>query len=142
MDLWYGGCSIFWLMESSAPAETSDDERCDIYFSCEHCTTPLVVDSAAAGLTLTCQRCGAPTTVPHPPAACSPESIEPGSIPERLAELRRHLTENESQRTEITGYINQLNIQLHRWQIRLQTLDERNRQLTEEVARCVVAAGS
>ena len=33
-----------------------------------------------------------------------------------MAELRRHLRENESQRTEIKGYINQLSIQLHRWQ--------------------------
>ena len=129
-------------MESSAPVETPQEGRGDVFFSCERCSTPLVVDSAAAGLTLTCQRCGEPTTVPHPSAAHHPENPNPETILERLAELRRHLTENESQRTEINGYINQLNIQLHRWQIRLQTLDERNKQLTDEVARCVVAAKS
>ena len=52
----------------------------------------------------------------------------------KLAELQRHLKENESQRTEINGYINQLSIQLHRWQLRLQTLNERNKQLTDEMA--------
>lgn len=52
----------------------------------------------------------------------------------RLAELQRHLKENESQRTEINGYINQLSIQLHRWQLRLQTLNGRNKQLTDEMA--------
>ncbi len=51
----------------------------------------------------------------------------------KLAELQRHLKENESQRTEINGYINQLSIQLHRWQLRLQTLNERNKQLTDEM---------
>lgn len=51
----------------------------------------------------------------------------------KLAELQRHLKENESQRTEINGYINQLNIQLHRWQLRLQTLNERNKQLSDEL---------
>ena len=59
-----------------------------------------------------------------------------------MAELRRHLKENESQRTEVNGYINQLNIQLHRWQIRIQTLDKRNKELTDEVARCVAACSS
>ena len=132
-------------MESGARVETSSDgQQRDIFFPCERCATPLVVDSAAAGLTLTCQRCGGPTSVPHLSAAHSAEhsteSLELTTIAERLAELRRHLTENESQRTEVNGYINQLNIQLHRWQIRLQTLDERNKQLTDEVARCVVAA--
>jgi rRNA maturation protein Nop10 len=129
-------------MQSSAPAETPTDGQGDIFFSCERCTSPLVVDGAAAGLTLTCQRCGEPTTVPHPSTVHASEGHEPGSIQERLAELRRHLRENESQRTEINGYINQLSIQLHRWQNRLQTLDERNKQLTTEVARCVVAASS
>ena len=52
----------------------------------------------------------------------------------KLAELQHHLKENESQRTEINGYINQLSIQLHRWQLRLQTLNERNKQLTDEMA--------
>ena len=134
-------------MQSSAPAKAPADAEGDVFFPCERCGTPLVVDGAAAGLTLNCQRCGGPTTVPHPSAAHSPEglapeSMSPESIEERLAELRRHLKENESQRTEINGYINQLSIQLHRWQIRIQTLDERNKELTDEVARCVAAGSS
>jgi hypothetical protein len=44
----------------------------------------------------------------------------------RREELKRQLVENESQRTEIAGYVNQLNIQIHRWQLRLQKLNERN----------------
>jgi len=51
----------------------------------------------------------------------------------KVAELRRQLKENESQRTEVTGYINQLSIQLHRWQLRLQTLDERRKQLENDL---------
>ena len=48
-------------------------------------------------------------------------------------EIQRKLTENESQRTEVTGYINQLSIQLHRWKLRLQTLSERKQQLEKEL---------
>src|SRR5258708_37323941 len=129
-------------MESSAPAKASTDGEGDVFFSCERCGTPLVVDGAAAGLTLNCQRCGGPTTVPHPSAAHSPDALAPVAIEERLAESRRHLKENESQRTEINGYINQLSIQLHRWPIRRQTLDERNKEVQDGIARCVSAGGA
>ena len=113
-------------------AEATAEENSDLFFKCENCGTALVVDAAAAGMTLKCQRCGAPTTVPH---AIAP-GVSPRSTPspERRLELQHHLKENESQRNEIKGYINQLSIQLHRWQLRLQDLDKRNRELTEELA--------
>ena len=105
-------------------------EARDITFECSNCSSPLVVDEAAAGLTLPCQRCGLPTTVPKIAAPSAPP-VELSD--EQLSEARRQLQENESQRTEITGYINQLTIQLHRWQLRLQTLDERRRDLMSKL---------
>jgi len=51
-----------------------------------------------------------------------------------MADLEHRLKENESQRTEITSYINQHNIQLHRWQLQLRTLNERKQQLEAELA--------
>ena len=48
-------------------------------------------------------------------------------------EIKRQLVENEAQRKEVTGYINQSSIQLHRWQLRLQKLDERKAQLEAEL---------
>jgi phage FluMu protein Com len=108
----------------SAPKADADP---DIFFRCEHCNTSLVVNRAAAGMSLRCQRCDKLTAVPKPsePAA--------GDLA-RLQRIQRRLTENESQRTEATSYINQLNIQLHRWQLRLQTLNERKQQLEKELA--------
>jgi hypothetical protein len=103
----------------------------DITFACAHCTTPLVVDAAAAGLTLPCQRCGKPTVVPN--IRSRDRERLPGNEM-RVTELRRQLKENESQRTEITGYINQASIQLHRWQLRLQNLNERKQKLDAELA--------
>jgi hypothetical protein len=102
----------------------------DITFACVHCASPLVVDIAAAGMSLPCQKCGKPTVVPDIPAIGTKEVSEPEA---RITELRRQLKENDSQRTEITGYINQLSIQLHRWQLRLQTLNERKEQLETEL---------
>src|SRR5256714_826639 len=105
------------------------NEAGDVLFKCQHCASPLVVNSAAAGMTLNCQRCGKPTLVPLMSVAPSAAS------PEELSDLQRKLKENESQRTEVTGYINQLSIQLHRWKLRLQTLNERKTELEEELRK-------
>ena len=77
-------------------------------------------------MTLPCQRCGKPTLVPTVPATASPRQRR-----RSWPNLQRQLKENESQRTEVTGYINQLSIQLHRWQLRLQTLNERKTEFEE-----------
>jgi hypothetical protein len=114
-------------MENAAPAVSSAEG--DITFACTHCTSPLVVNGAAAGMTLACQRCGKPTVVP----VISPTPITSSEVQARAADLQRQLKENESQRTEITSYINQLSIQLHRWQLRLQTLNERRQELETEL---------
>jgi peptidoglycan hydrolase CwlO-like protein len=108
---------------TSIPATTSD-----IVFSCTHCSTSFVVDAAAAGMTLTCENCRKPTTVPTAPPQPTPEETA------KISDLQNQLKENESQRTEITGYINQLSIQLHRWQLRLKSLNERQQKLEAELA--------
>ena len=116
---------------TSVPAPSSD-----IVFACSNCATSFVVDKAAAGMTLNCQKCGKPTTVPKVTIEVAAESAA------RISDLQRQLKENESQRTEITGYINQLSIQLHRWQLRLQTLNERQKKLEAELAAiCKPKAG-
>jgi transcription elongation factor Elf1 len=105
-------------------AQTTPDP--DIFFHCEHCNTALVVNRAAAGMTLNCQRCGKPTAVPTPEGPDAAATAQ-------LQQIHRRLKENESQRTEVTGHINQLSIQLHRWQLRMQMLNERKQQLEKEL---------
>ena len=75
---------------------------------------------------MTCHKCGKLTAIPKP------AETDPGKLA-HADEIRGKLRENESQRAEVTGYINQLTIQLHRWQLRLQTLDERKAQLEKEL---------
>jgi len=91
-------------------------------------------------MTLACERCGRPTVVPHPISPAQLPGTHSALSTEKLAELQRRLKENESQRTEITGYINQLSIQLHRWQLRLQTLNERNKELSDAIGNLSTAA--
>jgi len=104
-----------------------DTSSTDIVFACAHCATSFVVDAAASGVTLTCQTCGQPTTVPD----LALEVAAANAL--KISELQDQLRENESQRTEITGYINQLSIQLHRWQLRLKSLNERQHKLEADL---------
>jgi DNA-directed RNA polymerase subunit RPC12/RpoP len=110
---------------STLPAQESS---ADIVFACTHCAASFVVDSAAAGMTLDCQKCGKPTIVPNRAL----ETAAGNAL--KNSDLQHQLKENESQRIEITGYINQHSIQLHRWQLRLQTLKERQQKLQAEMA--------
>jgi hypothetical protein len=109
-----------------ATAQSRKSVDPDIFFHCEQCNAALVANQSAAGMTLSCQRCGKPTAVPTPrePSAAAMAQLQ---------EIQRKITENESQRTEVAGYINQVSIQLHRWQLRLQTLNERKQQLEKEL---------
>ncbi len=109
--------------KTSVPAPSTD-----IVFACSHCSTSLVVDAAAAGLAVNCQKCGEAIRVPAAPIEVAAENAV------RISDLQHQLKENQSQRTEITSYINQLSIQLHRWQLRLQSLNERQQKLDAELA--------
>ena len=116
------------MQQTGGSTLSAQESSSDIVFACTHCSTSFVVDAAAAGLTIDCQSCGKPTTVPK----ADPEAVAENAA--RTSDLQRQLKENESQRTEITGYINQLSIQLHRWQLRLQTLNERQKKLEAELS--------
>jgi hypothetical protein len=112
---------------SAAPSRSAKRTDPDIFFHCQHCKAALVVNRSAAGMTLSCQRCGKPTLIPKP-VELTPDAAT------RVEEIQRKLKENESQRTEVTACINQSSIQLHRWQLRLQTLNERKEQLEKELS--------
>jgi hypothetical protein len=115
-------------METAQPPPVITVSPLEITFTCSNCNSPLVAAGAAAGMTLDCQRCGKPTAVPTPVPPAAPSA-------EKIADLQRTLKENDSQRTEVTSYINQLSIQLHRWQLRLQTLNERKKELDTEMRK-------
>src|SRR6187200_2640348 len=121
----------------SAGGSTSSAKKSssDIVFTCENCSSSFIVDGKAAGVTLKCQKCGHPTTAPSPVVQAMVEN----SL--KVSDVQRQLKENESQRTEVTGYINQLSIQLHRWQLRMKTLKERQEKLEAEITASGATVG-
>jgi DNA-directed RNA polymerase subunit M/transcription elongation factor TFIIS len=119
---------------STEPSQSSANTPRDIVFQCPHCHTTLKLDRATEGTTLKCESCQQLIRVPQSRSAKKvSDQAKPLNL-EHSSDLESCLKENESQRTEITGYINQLNIQLHRWQLRLQTLNERKQQLEAKLA--------
>ena len=119
------------MQQSRGGTAPAPQPSSDIVFACTHCATSFVVDAAAAGLAVECQSCGKPTRVPKQSA---PPVETNAAQAARISDLQHQLKENASQRTEITGYINQLSIQLHRWQLRLKELNERKAKLDSELA--------
>ena len=127
------------MQQSRGAAAPAPQPTNDIVFACTHCATSFVVDAAAAGLAVQCQSCGKPTRVPSKSTPAVEVTAEQAV---RISDLQHQLKENASQRTEITGYINQLSIQLHRWQLRLKELNERKAKLDGELASVTTGSPS
>jgi DNA-directed RNA polymerase subunit M/transcription elongation factor TFIIS len=116
------------MQQTGASTLSTQKSSSDTSFACPNCSTSFVVEPVAGGMTLNCQKCGTTKTVSNPVLEAPAQSAL------KISGLQHQLKENESQRIEITGYINQLSIQLHRWQLRLKTLKERQEKLQTEFA--------
>ena len=129
----------------------------DIVFNCPACQGELVVDMAGAGIECACSHCGHMLTVPQyqPRPAAQPgvtlhsnDHQEPapaparqfdfsGHTPEqlerRVGELTHQLKENRSQDTEMRGHVSRATMELHRLQLRLKKLQERQFDIAAEL---------
>jgi hypothetical protein len=131
----------------------------DIVFECPHCHGELVVDLEGAGLSLTCVHCGRTVTVPeyHGPSLHfleaatskltealrnarkgSPRKLDfsnhsAAELVKRRADLERQSQEIQAQSAEIRGQVNHSLIQLHRYQLKLDMLNESQAELETEL---------
>ena len=131
----------------------------DIVFECPHCHGELVVDLEGAGLSLTCVHCGQTVTVPeyHGPSLHfleaatskltealrnarkgSPRKFDlsdrsAAELVARRTELERQSQEIQAQSVELRGQVNHALIQLHRYQLKLEMLNESQAELETEL---------
>jgi hypothetical protein len=131
----------------------------DIVFECPHCHEELVVDFEGAGLAFNCVHCGQSVTVPeyHGPSLAfleqatskltealrnarraAPKKFDlagrtADELMERRTELERQLEEVRAQAAEIRGQVNHAMIQLHRYQLKLEMLNESHAELEIEL---------
>ena len=128
----------------------------DIVFNCPNCQGELVVDRDGAGLSVPCSHCGQAITIPNyqqPPPVLGPlqtsEPTEPTAptpvrhfdfagkareqLERRFNELKNQLKENRSQDTEMRGHVNRATIDLHRLQLKLKKLQERQTDIDAEI---------
>lgn len=135
----------------------------DIVFNCPHCSGELVVDRAGEGMEVPCSHCGqtlkvpkfearqaaerpavtlkasqsepqAAVVVPPPVRKFEHDGLSDEQLARRLDELKHQLKENRSQDTEMRGHLNRANMEVHRLQLRLKTLQERHENITAELA--------
>ncbi len=136
----------------------------DIVFDCPKCGGELVVDKDGEGMQLNCVHCGAPVLVPkHEPRSAGSAHVvaatpTPGQVTNpaptpttkkltfdfsklsfedaqaRLGVLRLQLKENDSQRVETRGHVNRTMLQLHRHQMQLERLVNRQSEIEQEIA--------
>ena len=131
----------------------------DIVFECPHCHGELVVDLEGAGLSLACVHCGQTVTVPeyHGPSLHfleaatskltdalqearkgSPRKLDFSNrsreeLIARRTELERQSEEIQAQSVELRGQVNHALIQLHRYQLKLEMLNESQAELETEL---------
>ena len=131
----------------------------DIVFDCPNCGGELAIDMDGAGMEVQCAHCGHGLTVPeyHGPSlqflqvatARLAKAVQGArnAIPKkfhfeersrdelkrRQNELQRAILESQAQTTEVKGHIHHATIQLHRYQLKLEVIQERQSELKAEL---------
>lgn len=124
-----------------------DKDGAGMTFDCSHCSKSVTVPQASTVRGAVAKPAeeavaeskheeppkeGAPAE-PAPPKSFDFSSMPREQVEKRLAELKLQYKENSSQRTEIRGYINRAQIELHRYQLRLQKLVDRQADMEGEI---------
>jgi hypothetical protein len=137
----------------------------DIVFDCPNCGGELAIDMDGAGMEVHCAHCESALTVPeyHGPSLqflqaatsklakaiqaarnASPKNFHfegraAADMDQRQEELQRALRESQTQFNEIKGHIHHATIQLHRYQLKLEVIQERQSELKTELDALVQA---
>jgi hypothetical protein len=131
----------------------------DIVFECPDCGGELAVDMDGAGMEANCAHCSSALVVPeyHGPSLqflqaatsklakaiqaarnASPKNFHfegrlPDDLKQRQSELQLALRESQTQLNEVKGHIHHATIQLHRYQLKLEVIQERQNELKAEL---------
>jgi predicted RNA-binding Zn-ribbon protein involved in translation (DUF1610 family) len=137
------------VAKRASQARAGDDEPQDFTIASPAAspsqTTYQTVRGSAAASEDAGQKAPAPQDSSTTAAALSPQKLQEyknkyelnglgaDDLRKRMEEVSRHLKENSSQVTEVNGYVNQTSIKLHRFQLQLEKLKQRNREIREEL---------
>jgi len=131
----------------------------DIVLDCPHCGGKLVIDRDGAGMEVNCTLCGGGLTVPvydgpsleflqvataklakavqgarnATPKKFHFEGRPRDELKRRQSELQRAILESQAQTTEVKGHIHHATIQLHRYRLKLEVIQERQSELKTEL---------
>lgn len=118
------------LASSTQSSPTVPDSP--LIFPCPSCDQDISAPASMAGQVVACPLCHQQFTVP-PPAAPQAAAHDEARIREEIRSLEGQLHENVTQTTELRGNMSRLNMELHRHQLRLDKLLERQTSLNTEI---------
>jgi len=113
------------------PSTASDDA---VIIQCPACHESVTAPNSMIGQLVECPFCKHQFVISAPPPVNKASGRDSAIVQAELASLEGQLRENMSQITELRGHVSRLNMELHRHQIRMKTLTDRNAELQTGVA--------
>jgi len=127
----------------------------DIVFDCPKCGGELAIDMDGTGMEVNCAHCGNALQFLQAATSKLAKAIQAArnaspkkfrfegrtrdDLNRRQNELQRALRESQTQLTEIKGHIHHATIQLHRYQLKLEVIQERQSELKAELDALIQA---
>lgn len=116
-----------------------------LIIDCPACDKSVAAMESMVGQTVECPFCAhhfkvqrAKTTVLIPQVAIRTTTKDPAKDPAliqaEMANYERQLRENTTQITELRGHVSRLNMDLHRHELRMKTLSDRQTELNTQIA--------
>lgn len=115
----------------SSPSSHLPDESLIIH--CPACRKSVTAPVSMLGQLVECPFCQDQFVVDRT-IANSPTPRDPSVVQGELASLESQLRENVTQITELRGHVSRLNMELHRHQLRMKTLSDRQTELQTSIA--------
>ncbi|MBV9671520.1 MAG: hypothetical protein JO076_01670 [Verrucomicrobia bacterium] len=132
----------------------------DVVFNCSHCEGEIVIDKEGSGLAVHCPFCGSELIVPEysgpslrflqtataklareveaarqapPPTSYHLDRLSPEELKRRQTALEGAFQDTQVQASEIKEHVHHATIQLHRYQLKLEVILERQSEIKAEL---------
>lgn len=120
-----------------------------LIINCPSCDKSVAAVESMVGQTVECPFCAhhfkvqqPKTTVLIPQVEPRAPAKDPAVVQAELANLERQLRENVTQITELRGHVSRLNMELHRHELRMKNLTDRQVELNTTIAAAKAALGA
>ncbi len=128
-------------MAPETPASHHPTEEETLVIQCVACHKSVAAPKTMIGQLVECPFCQHQFVIEEPSSVSSTHGRDPSVVKAELTSLEGQLKENVTQITELRGNVSRLNMELHRHQLRMQSLVERQTELQTGIAEAKAELG-